>query len=147
LVCICRYLSQYDVLYSFYTPENPQLRLHHAINDYYKKLKLDGITNNEFNYFSKLFCDSKTPLRPESLILSNGQIYYLIQHYSDRIDSNIIKSIFNNLKSLKLIDCLSRDLFLFAYSYKSLTQLNYLCITIRCSDQTIIGKLSLNIII
>ncbi|CAF4081491.1 unnamed protein product, partial [Rotaria sordida] len=66
LLLICRYMSSYHILYSFYTHSTPEMRLHRVIYDYYIKIKVDSITNNEYIY---LFSHPKTSLRPEPLIL------------------------------------------------------------------------------
>jgi hypothetical protein len=83
---MCRYLSCVDVLYAFYTPHIPN-RLHCIIGDYYKKVKLIGLSNSEFVYLSNLFCNAKSPLRPESLILSNECISGLTQRFFTNIYS------------------------------------------------------------
>jgi hypothetical protein len=50
LLMICRYLSIYDILHCFYTPDKPEFRLHCLINDYYMKRNIDGIKSDELNY-------------------------------------------------------------------------------------------------
>ncbi|CAF1638658.1 unnamed protein product [Rotaria sp. Silwood1] len=69
VLLICRYLTPVCVLYSFYTPERAEFRLHRIISNYYTKIKIDRITNNGFMYLANLFSYSKIPLRPQSLIL------------------------------------------------------------------------------
>ncbi|CAF4207705.1 unnamed protein product, partial [Rotaria sp. Silwood2] len=100
LLLICRYMSSYHILYSFYTPSTPEMRLHRVIYDYYTKIKVDSITNNEYIYLLNLFSHPKTPLRPESLILSNRNVSCVIQRYFGYLCRNIIKSIFINLRYL-----------------------------------------------
>jgi hypothetical protein len=102
---IYRYLSCADALYSFHTTQIVEDRLHRVIGDYYRKIKLDKVTDNEFLHLSYLFCHSKLPLRPKSLILSNEHIPNLIQRFLIDININTINSIFINLKSLTLINC------------------------------------------
>ncbi|CAF4008480.1 unnamed protein product [Rotaria sordida] len=131
LLSICRYLFPIDVLYSFYTPEKPELRLHYAISDYYTKIKLDGVSNNGYNYLLALFNYSKNPFRPHSLILTNEGVSFLIQRYLSSIDTDIIRSIFNNLRSLTVIDCSSEDLDIIEIYYTYMIQLQYLHITVR----------------
>jgi hypothetical protein len=131
LLLICRYLSVYHVLYSFYTPSKPEQRLHRMIFDYYTKIKLDGIKTNEYNYISKLFSDS---LRPISLILSNEHVTFLTHYYFTSISENVIQSIFDNLKHLTLIDCSENNLQYLNKYIRNLTQLQYLHITIRRPD-------------
>ncbi|CAF3975810.1 unnamed protein product [Rotaria sordida] len=131
LLSICRYLFPIDVLYSFYTPEKPELRLHYAISDYYTKIKLDGVSNNGYNYLLALFNYSKNPFRPHSLILTNEGVSFLIQRYLSSIDTDIIRSIFNNLRSLTVIDCSSEDLDIIEIYYTCMIQLQYLHITVR----------------
>jgi hypothetical protein len=131
LLLICRYLSVYHILYSFYTPSKPEQRLHRMIFDYYTKIKLDEIKTNEYNYISKLFSDS---LRPISLILSNEHVTCLTRYYFTSISENVIQSIFDNLKHLKLIDCSENDLQYLIKYIRNLTQLQYLHITIRKPD-------------
>jgi hypothetical protein len=101
------------------------------IFDYYKKIKLDGIKTNEYNYISKLFSDSEIPLRPISLILSNEHVTCLTYYYFTSISENVIQSIFDNLKHLTLIDCSENDLQYLSKYIRNLTQLQYLHITIR----------------
>jgi len=134
LLLICRYLSPYHVLYSFYTPSNPEQRLHRMIFDYCTKIKLDGIKNNEYNYLSKLFSDSETPLRPKSLILSNEHVTCLTYYYFTSIPEDVIHSMFANLKHLTLTDCSESDLQYLNKYIRNPTQLQYLHITIRKPD-------------
>jgi hypothetical protein len=134
LLLICRYLSLYDVLYSFYTPSKPEQRLHRMIFDYNIKIKLDGIKNNQFNYLSTLFSDSETPLRPVSLILSNEHIPSVTYYYFTSISENTIHSIFDNLNHLTLTDCSESDLQHLCKYITSLTQLQSLHIRILKSD-------------
>jgi len=131
LLLICRYLSPYHVLYSFYTPSKPEQRLHRMIFDYYTKIKLDGIKNDQYNYLSKLFSDSETPLRPKSLILSNEHITCLTYYYFTSISEDVIHSMFANLQHLTLIDCSESDLQSLNKYITNLMQLQNLHITIR----------------
>ncbi|CAF0861903.1 unnamed protein product [Rotaria sordida] len=135
LLFICRYLFLLDILYSFYTPEKPELHLHHAISDYYTKIKLDGVPNSGYNYLLALFIYSKNPLRPHSLILTNEGVSFLIQHYLSSICTDIIRSIFNNLRSLTLIDCSSEDLDIIEIYCTNMIQLQYLNIIVRNTDE------------
>jgi hypothetical protein len=138
ILLICRYLSQYDILYSsFYTPEMPNMRLHCLISDYYTKINLGSITYDQFNYFLNLFNRTDYPLRPESLRLNNENISYLIEHYFFLMSNEIIQSIFINLINLNLIDCCSSYLRIIDRSYKDLSNLQYLHITIRKSNQSL----------
>jgi hypothetical protein len=131
LLLICRYLSSYHILYSFYTPSKPEQRLHRMIFDYKTKITLDDIKNNEYNYLLKLFSDTETPLRPISLKLSNEYIPCLVYYYFTSIPEHVIHSMFNNLKHLTLIDCSQSDLQYLNKYIRNLTQLQYLHITIR----------------
>jgi hypothetical protein len=129
---ICHYLKPSNVLYSFYTPLNGDFRLHKIISDYYKKIKFDKTTNNEFYYLTNLFCNSENPLRPESLILSNEHVISLTQNYFSIINKNLINSIFINLKSLTFIDCFTNHLDAFVDQfYFNMTQIEYLHISLR----------------
>ncbi|CAF2382661.1 unnamed protein product [Rotaria sp. Silwood2] len=128
---ICRYLTPVGVLYSFYTPERAECRLHRIISDYYTKIKLDRITNNGFMYLANLFAYSTIPLRPQSLTLSNEHVTCLIQRYFNDMNINTINSIFTNLRSLTLINCFSVDLDILAKFYLNMTQIEYLHITFR----------------
>ncbi|CAF4793616.1 unnamed protein product [Rotaria sp. Silwood1] len=128
---ICRYLSPSDVLYSFYTPEQSHLRLHHIIGDYYKKIKLDKIFNAEFVYLFNLFSNTRFPLRPESLILSNEHIPHLTHSFFDYLHSNTINSIFINLKCLILINCFSKDIYILNKCLFQMTLIQYLHIIFR----------------
>lgn len=132
---ICRYLSPYHVLYSFYTPEQPDLHFHRIIFDYYTKIKLDTMKNNEYLYLIKLFCSSKIPFHIELLILSNQYISYLTKRYFADISSTTIQSIFVNLKRLTLIDCSIKDLTSIDIYNTKMPQLKYLSITIRKLDE------------
>ncbi|CAF4970351.1 unnamed protein product [Rotaria sp. Silwood1] len=131
VLLICRYLTPVCVLYSFYTPERAEYRLHRIISNYYTKIKIDRITNNGFMYLANLFGYSKIPLRPQSLILSNEHVTYLIQRYFNDMNTNTINSIFTNLRSLTLINCFSIDLDILAKFYFNMTQIEYLHITFR----------------
>jgi hypothetical protein len=133
LLLICRYLSPSYILYSFYTPLKPTNRLHRVIFDYYTNIKLDQITNNEYNYLSSLFSHYKTPLRPKSLILSNEHITCLIQRYF--MYPYEIPSILSNLRCLKLIDCSPEDLAFIHLSNINISQLQYLHINVKKSDE------------
>ncbi|CAF2954243.1 unnamed protein product [Rotaria sp. Silwood2] len=134
LLLVYRYLSLYHVLYSFYTPSKPKQRLHRMIYDYYTKIKLDGIKTNEYNYLSKLFSDSETPIRPKSLILCNENITCLTYHYFTSISDDLIRSMFGNLKHLTLKDCSESDLQYLNKYIRSLKQLQYIHITIQKPD-------------
>ncbi|CAF2913652.1 unnamed protein product [Rotaria sp. Silwood2] len=105
LLRICRYLSPAYVLYSFYTPEKLETRLHRLIIDYYTKIKLDKIRFAEYGYIHRLFNDSNNTLQPESLILSNEYITCLTERYFNYFRKNLIQSIFINLKRFTLINC------------------------------------------
>ncbi len=133
LLFVCRYLSASHILYSFYTPLKPTNRLHRVIFDYYTNLKVDQITNNEYNYLSSLFSHYKTPLRPKSLILSNEHITCLIERYF--MYPYEIPSILNNLKYLKLIDCSPSNLVLIRLSNINICQLEELHIIVKKSDE------------
>ncbi|CAF1059694.1 unnamed protein product [Rotaria sordida] len=128
---ICRYLSPSDVLYSFYTPEQSHLHFHHMISDYYRKIKLDKISNTEFFYLCNLFSNRRFPLRPESLILSNEYIPYLTHSFFNYLHSNTINSIFINLKCLILINCFSKDIYILNKCLFQMTLIQYLHISFR----------------
>lgn len=130
---ICRYLSQCDILYSFYTPDRPQLRFHRMIADYYTIILFDRLTNKEYLYLLNLFTHSKLPLRPKILILSNEHITHLIHRF---FQSNFISSISPHLTSIKLLDCSQHDLYLFTQFSSHLQSLEYLHIRIRPSNQS-----------
>ncbi|CAF3546761.1 unnamed protein product [Rotaria sp. Silwood1] len=142
VLLICRYLTPVCVLYSFYTPERAEYRLHRIISNYYTKIKIDRITNNAFMYLANLFSYSKIPLRPQSLILSNEHVTYLIQRYFNDMNTNTINSIFTNLRSLTLIDCFSIDLDILAKFYFNMTQIEYLHITFRRIDDDMSKQMS-----
>ncbi|CAF1471722.1 unnamed protein product [Rotaria sordida] len=128
---ICRYLLSAYVRYSFYTSSRPELRFHSLISDYYTRINLDQINNNEYIYLASLFCNLSNPLQSESLILSNAHVTCLTKHYFTNIPMNLIQSIFTNLKSLTLINCSEED-FLFIYTYNTnMKQLEYLHVTVR----------------
>jgi hypothetical protein len=78
---ICRYLPPSHVLYSFYTLSRSDFRLHRIISDYYKNIKLDRITNNQYIYFSS----SINYLALDSLILSNEHVQWRIQKISEGV--------------------------------------------------------------
>ncbi|UJR19834.1 hypothetical protein I4U23_022967 [Adineta vaga] len=131
LLQICRYLSSAYILFSFYTPEHAEFRLHRLICNYYKKIKFDQINNNEYNYIRSLLCYSSTTFRPESLVLSNEHINCLIERFFSDIPFDILHSIFYYLKELKLIHCSQANLrFLRSYE-RILSQLESLHINIR----------------
>ncbi|CAF3302282.1 unnamed protein product, partial [Rotaria sp. Silwood2] len=132
---ICRYMSLFHILYSFYTPSTPKMRLHRVIYDYYTKIKIDRITNNEYVYLSNLFSHLKTPLRPKSLILSNENVSCVIQRYFSYICRNIIQSIFIHLRYLTLIDCSSSDLNTIERYCLDMTQIEYFHMTIRKTNE------------
>ncbi|CAF1113733.1 unnamed protein product [Rotaria sordida] len=134
---ICLYLTPACVLYSFYTPEKANFRLHRIIFDYYTNIKFEKITNGEFNYLLNLLCNDKRPLRPESLTFSNEHIANLMHRYFNNIDINRNKSIFVNLKSLILVDCSSNDLDIIAKYYFDIIQIEYLNIIVRKHDDHI----------
>ncbi|CAF1186338.1 unnamed protein product [Rotaria sordida] len=132
LLRICRYMSPAYVLYSFYTPEMPNMRLHRLIVNYYTKIKLGQMTYNEYKYLISLFSCSNYPLRPESLILSNEHVTCVTQRYFNYMYTDVIRSVFVNLKYLTLIDCSSFDLDdIVALYMNDLIQLEYLHITVR----------------
>ncbi|CAF1455040.1 unnamed protein product [Rotaria sordida] len=136
LLLICRYLSPTDVLYSFYTPEKAETRLHRLIIDYYTKIKLDKILFDEYAYIHWLLGDSNNPLQPESLILSNEHITCLTERYFTYIRKNLIQSIFINLKRLTLIDCSTSEIQQIDREYiDDLTQLEYFHINVHKSDK------------
>ena len=134
LLFICRYLSSYHIIYAFYTPFEPEQRLHSMILDYRTKIKIDGIKKNEYNYLSKLFSDSEAPLRPKSLILNNERVTCLTYYYFTSTSEDVIHSMFGNLKHLTLTDCSQRDLQYMNKYIGSLTELQYLHITIQKPD-------------
>ncbi len=140
LIIICRYLSLYDILHCFYTPERPDMRLHRLISDYYTKINLVSGTFNESNYLIKLFNDSTNPLRPESLRLSNENISCLIQHYFSCISRENIQSIFVNLINLSLIDCLPDHIYKIDYHYKHFTKLESLHVNLHKYDEDLSRK-------
>ncbi len=131
LLLICGYLQPAYVLYSFYTPEKPELHLHRVIFTYYTKMKLDKITNNEYCYLSSLFRSSTKCPPLNSLILSNEHMTCLTKRYFSSIPLNIIQSMFNNLKHLTLIDCSLQDMAYFSLYNINLLKLEYLHITIQ----------------
>jgi hypothetical protein len=122
LINICRYLSLSDILYTL------ELNIH-------SKIRLDSMSFKQFNYILKLFSDSKFPLRPSSLTLNNERISSIIDNFSDQINSNTMKSIFNHLKCLTLIDCTPRDLDLLKTYHSNLTQIESLEIINRKIDE------------
>jgi hypothetical protein len=127
LLLICRYLPPAFVLYSFYTPERPEQRLHRVVFDYYTNIKLAGITNNEYIYLTNLF--SQTSFQPLSLTFSNEHVTSLTQRYF--LNMYTIQSIFTNLRRLTMIDCSANDLrFIYLYNIH-LSQLEHFHITIR----------------
>jgi len=128
---ICGYLQPAYVLYSFYTPEKPELHLHRVIFAYYTKMKLDKITNYEYCYLSSLFRSSTMRPPLNSLILSNEHITCLTRRYFSSIPLNIIQSVFSNLKHLTLIDCSLEDMAYFSLYDINLLKLEYLHITIQ----------------
>jgi hypothetical protein len=134
LLIICRYMSTFDILHCFYTPENPNMRLHCLISDYYTKINLGAMPYNQLSYFINLFNDSNNLLRPESLILTNQYISCLIEHYFSLIPKDITKSILVNLLNLTLFDCSSGDIQIIDNHYKDLEKLESLHITMRKID-------------
>ena len=48
------FISMSHLLYSFYTPEKPECRLHRVISDYYRKIEIDQMTAKEFVYLLDL---------------------------------------------------------------------------------------------
>ncbi|CAF4864557.1 unnamed protein product [Rotaria sp. Silwood1] len=84
LLCICRYLSSYHILYAFSTPSEPEQRLH--------------------------LLDSEAPLRPKSLILNNEHVTCSTDYYFIFTPEDVIQSMFDNLKYFTLTDCLAIDL-------------------------------------
>ena len=134
LLLICSYMLPYHVLYSFYTPERSDFRLHRTISDYYRKIKFDEITNSELIYLLNLFGNSKYPLRPESFILSNKHVSHLTQVFFDNINISIMNSICINLKSLTLINCSVNDIIIFNKYIFQMSLIEYLHITYRRID-------------
>ncbi|CAF4619718.1 unnamed protein product [Rotaria sp. Silwood1] len=134
LLFICRYLSSYDILYAFYTPSTPEQRLHRMILDYRTKIKIDGIKNNEYNYLSKLFSHSQTPLQPKSLEVNNEHVTCLTYYYFTSTPEHVIQSMFSNLKHLTLTYCSESDLQYLNKYMGNLTELQYLHITIQKPD-------------
>ncbi|CAF3710208.1 unnamed protein product [Adineta steineri] len=132
---ICRYLSPAYVLNSFYIPDKPQLRIHNLICNYYKEIKFDQITNNEYKYFMNLLCHLNFPLRPQSLILSNEHINCLIQRFFCFTPTNIIQSIFDHLKNLTLIDCSQEDLQLMYLGEIDFSKIQHLHLTVQKTKQ------------
>ncbi|CAF3727982.1 unnamed protein product [Rotaria sp. Silwood1] len=110
LLCICRYLSSYHILYAFSTPSEPEQRLHRMILDYRTKIKIDGIKKDEYSYLSNLVLDSEAPLRPKSLILNNEHVTCSTDYYFIFTPEDVIQSMFDNLKYFTLTDCLAIDL-------------------------------------
>ncbi|CAF1178595.1 unnamed protein product [Rotaria sordida] len=135
LLIICRYLSPYDVLYAFYTPSEPEQRLHRMILDHRTRIKIDEIQKNEYDHLFKLFSHSETPLRPKSLILNNEHVTCLTYYYFSYTPEDVIRSMFSNLKCLTLIDCLQEDLQYLNKYIENLTELQYLHIVIRRRDE------------
>ncbi|CAF3652660.1 unnamed protein product [Rotaria sp. Silwood1] len=141
LLLICRYLSPAYVLYSFYTPEKAETRLHRSIIDYYTKIKLDKISFDAYAYIHELLSDSNTPLQPESLILSNEHITCLTQRYFTYIRKNLIQSIFTNLKRLTLIDCSTSEIQQIDREYiDDLQRLEYFHINVHKLDKYFISE-------
>jgi hypothetical protein len=129
---ICRYLKSAHVLYAFYTPLNADFRLHKIISDYYRKIKLDKTTYNEFDYLANLLFNLKNPLRPESLILSNEHVISLTECYFSSVNKNQMISILINLKSLTFIDCFSNHFNEFVEQvYFNMRKIEYLHIGLR----------------
>ena len=136
LLMICRYLSIYDIFHCFYTPENPEYRLHCLISDHCRKMSIDGMKSAEFNYLMKLFKDSNNSLRPSSLTLSNSNISYLTGSFLKCFSKNEIESMLQNLVKLTLLDCSSKDLYSIDRYGEHLTKLRYLHLIIRDTDES-----------
>lgn len=105
LLIICRYLSPFHVLHCFYTPERPELRLHHVIYNYYTKFKLDGMNFLQYRNFIGLFSNKTYPPQPQSLTLSDEHVSCLIEISIFYINLETFRSIFTNLIHLTLINC------------------------------------------
>ncbi|CAF3396025.1 unnamed protein product [Rotaria socialis] len=110
LLLICSYLSPGHVLQSFYTPSKPTDRLHRAIFDYYTKIKLDTMTNDEYLCLMNLFCDHHKSLRFESLKFCGQRFTCLTQRFFHDITMDIYGSLFDCAKHLTIIDCPSRNI-------------------------------------
>ncbi|CAF4953286.1 unnamed protein product [Rotaria sp. Silwood1] len=108
LLCICRYLSSYHILYAFSTPSEPEQRLHRMILDYRTKIKIDGIKKDEYSYLSNLVLDSEAPLRPKSLILNNEHVTCSTDYYFIFTPEDVIQSI--NLTQLRYFHITIRKL-------------------------------------
>ena len=134
LLFICRYLSPYHVLYSFYTPSTPAYRLHRVISDYYRMMKLDRLTNNEYYSLLGLFSSEPIP-QLESLILSCEFVTCLIEHYFTYVRPSTIGSMFINLKTLKLLDCTTSDLEHLLLNFVKYPKLENLHIRIKKSNE------------
>ncbi|CAF2871729.1 unnamed protein product [Rotaria sp. Silwood2] len=120
-----------DVLYSFYTPEKLETRLHRLIIDYYTEIKLDKIPYDEYACIHHLLKDSNNPLQPELLILSDEYITCLTERYLTYFRKNLIQSIFVNLKRLTLINCSTSEIQQINRNYIDyLTRLEYFHINV-----------------
>ncbi|CAF4225049.1 unnamed protein product [Rotaria sp. Silwood2] len=126
LLMICRYLSIYDVLHCFYTPEKPNSYLHCWVHDYYKKINLSLMTLVKCDYVFNLFYHSDNLLRPKLLILSNEYRFSSNGHYFFHLPDNIIQSVLLQLTHLTLINCTSTDLHSIKKYYKDSTKLECL---------------------
>ncbi|CAF1258387.1 unnamed protein product [Rotaria sp. Silwood1] len=137
LLMICRYLSTYDVLHCFYTPERLNSNFHCLVYDYYTKINLGSIAFDKRDYLFNLFSHPNNPLRPKSLILNNEHGFYLDKHYFFSLHNNIIQSVLINLTHLTLINCTSTDLNIIKNYYKDFTKLEYFHATVHeCSTKS-----------
>lgn len=129
---ICGYLSLSDILLAF---DISQIDLQLLINGLYSKMKLNSMRFNEFKSILKVFSHSKCSLRPSSFTLNNEQISSLMNTFFRQINSNTLKSLFNQLKHLMFISCHLRDLRLLELHYTDLIQLESLSIIDRQLDE------------
>lgn len=134
-VLICRYLSPCDILYSFYTPDQPEQRFHQIIFDYYTTIRFDRLTNQQYFYLIDLFRHSNDLFRPTNLILSNEHISHLIHRFFHSICSNKLETIFDRLTSIELVDCSQQDLHFFTQFSSSFRSMQHISIRTRISNQ------------
>ncbi|CAF3653643.1 unnamed protein product [Rotaria sp. Silwood1] len=130
LLMICHYLSIYDIIHCFYTPERPNLSLHYLIHDYYTKINLGVMAFHEYNYLLSLFSHSDNPLRLNSLILHDENEFYIEQHYFFFMSYNTIRSVFSNLTYFTVINRTSNDLCTMMDFVANFSKLEYLYITL-----------------
>ncbi|CAF1511324.1 unnamed protein product [Rotaria sp. Silwood1] len=134
LLMICRYLSTYDILHCFYTPDKPNSYLHGWVHNYYKKINLDRMTLYKCDYVFNLFYDSNNLIRPKLLTLYNEYSFCSTKHYFFRLPDNIIQSVLINLTHLTLINCTSQDLDTIKKYYTDCRKLEYFHATIHKHD-------------